>query len=177
MTQPTDAEIIALLRPLYASDEAASMGAADDLRTARAVLAKWGAAPQQAAPAERVEIPDAIERMAAARYKVVPAHESMFHRWAVVAGDGTQQLYIGRQTECQNVAAKFTGAFLDGAFVAMRMAPQQAAPAERRPLSDDQVLILRSKYPYEDLCIWSYNMGIADAEAAHGIKGGQHGAE
>lgn len=39
---PTDAEIIALLRPLYASDEAASMGAADDLRTARAVLAKWG---------------------------------------------------------------------------------------------------------------------------------------
>ena len=39
---PTDAEIIALLRPLYASDEAASMGAADDLRTARAVLEKWG---------------------------------------------------------------------------------------------------------------------------------------
>lgn len=39
---PTGPEIIAVLRPLYASDEAASMGAADDLRTARAVLARWG---------------------------------------------------------------------------------------------------------------------------------------
>lgn len=49
---PTDAEIIAVLRPLYASDEAASMGAADDLRTSRAVLAKWGVQPVPASAAE-----------------------------------------------------------------------------------------------------------------------------
>ena len=70
-------------------------------------------------------VPEAIEQMAADRYKVVPSHESMFHRWAVVADDGAQQLYIGREGECQNMARKFMGAFLDGAFVAM----QNAAPA------------------------------------------------
>ena len=59
-----------------------------------------------------------IDRIAADRYKVVPSHESMFHRWAVVAGDGTQQLYIGREVECQNMARKFAGAFLDGAWLA-----------------------------------------------------------
>lgn len=73
-------------------------------------------------------ISEAIERMAADRYKVVSSHESMFHRWAVVAGTGTQQLYLGREVECQNMARKFAGAFLDGAFVAMQQAaPQQEA--------------------------------------------------
>ena len=89
------------------------------------------AAPQQEAQ-EPVAISEAIERMAADRYKVVPSHESMFHRWAVVAGTGTQQLYLGREVECQNMSRKFAGAFLDGAFVAM----QQAAP-QPAPLSDD----------------------------------------
>lgn len=49
-TEPTDAEIIAALRPLYASATAAEMGSADDLVTARAVLAKWGRAAPQPAP-------------------------------------------------------------------------------------------------------------------------------
>lgn len=74
-------------------------------------------------------IPEAIERMADERYKVVPSHESMFHRWAVVAG-GTQQLYLGREVECQNMARKFAGAFLDGAFVAMQHASHMQAPAQ-----------------------------------------------
>ncbi|MDH1766551.1 Lar family restriction alleviation protein [Comamonas aquatica] len=82
--------------------------------------------PLYAAPqAVQAAVPEAIEQMAVDRYKVVPSHESMFHRWAVVAGNGTQQLYIGREGECQNMARKFMGAFLDGAFVAM----QNAAPA------------------------------------------------
>ena len=95
------------------------------------------AAPQQEAQ-EPTEIPEEIERMAADRYKVVPSHESMFHRWAVVAGTGTQQLYLGREVECQNMARKFAGAFLDGAFVAMQRTAPQPAPA---PLSEsiDQV--------------------------------------
>lgn len=79
------------------------------------------AAPQ----AVQAAVPEAIEQMAADRYKVVPSHESMFHRWAVVADNGAQQLYIGREGECQNMARKFMGAFLDGAFVAMQNA---AAP-------------------------------------------------
>ena len=91
------------------------------------------AAPQQEAQ-DPTEIPEEIERMAADRYKVVPSHESMFHRWAVVAGTGTQQLYLGREVECQNMARKFAGAFLDGAFAAMQRTAPQPAPA---PLSDD----------------------------------------
>ena len=38
---PTDDEILAALRPLYGDQSAADMGAEDDLRTARAVLARW----------------------------------------------------------------------------------------------------------------------------------------
>ena len=88
------------------------------------------AAPQ----AVQAAVPEAIEQMAVDRYKVVPSHESMFHRWAVVAGNGTQQLYIGREGECQNMARKFMGAFLDGAFVAMQNAAP-AHPAEGVPAS------------------------------------------
>ena len=93
------------------------------------------AAPQQEEQ-EQGEMPAFIERMAAERYKVVPSHESMFHRWAVVAGSGTQQLYVGQELVCHNMARKFAGAFLDGAFVAMQHATPQPAPA---PLSDDVV--------------------------------------
>lgn len=60
-----------------------------------------------------------VERMAADRYRVVSADNSMFYRFAVVAGDGNNQLFIGREIECRNMARKFAGAFLDGAFVAM----------------------------------------------------------
>ena len=42
---PTDAEIDALLRPFYESDDAAEMAKYDDRLTARAVLAKWGTPP------------------------------------------------------------------------------------------------------------------------------------
>lgn len=83
-------------------------------------------AAQQAVQAA---VPEAIEQMAVDRYKVVPSHESMSHRWAVVAGNGTQQLYIGREVECLNMARKFVGAFLDGAFVAMQNTTP-AHPAE-----------------------------------------------
>lgn len=78
------------------------------------------AAAQAAAPTTEQAAPgyphEQMDAMALARYKVVPAHESMLHSHAVVAGDGTSPLYIGREKECQNMARKFAGAFLDGAF-------------------------------------------------------------
>ncbi|WP_274754765.1 MULTISPECIES: hypothetical protein [Comamonas] len=99
-------------------------------------LRKPAAAPQ----AVQAAVPEAIEQMAVDRYKVVPSHESMFHRWAVVADNGAQQLYIGREGECQNMARKFMGAFLDGAFVAMQNAtpahPAEGVPATIRMLDD-----------------------------------------
>ena len=94
---------------------------------------------QQAAQ-EPTAISEAIERMAADRYNVVPSHESMFHRWSVVAGTGTQQLYLGREVECQNMARKFAGAFLDGAFVAMQQAAPQPSPAAQGDALDAERL-------------------------------------
>lgn len=57
----------------------------------------------------------------------------------VVAGDGTRQLYVGREVECQNMARKFSGAFLDGAFAfhSIASAPAtQAAPAAQGDAED-----------------------------------------
>lgn len=105
---------------------------------ARLELAKLRDAPTpQPAPAtqQAVEVHESIEQLAAARYEVVPSHESMFHRWAVVAGDGSQQLYLGREVECENMARKFAGAFLDGAFVALQTAAPQTSPT---PQADSQ---------------------------------------
>lgn len=84
---------------------------------------------------------DDIDAIALARYKVVPSHDSMFHRFAVVAGDGKQQLYLGRETECQNMARKFAGAFLDGAFYQSHVAaPTPAAQADSQSAPIDMVL-------------------------------------
>jgi len=81
----------------------------------------------QTAPVQEPVAWEAIEKVAQKRYKVVPSDASMFYRFAVVAGDGNQQLFIGRYTECQVMAKKFTGAFLDGAFLLEQMTtpPQQ----------------------------------------------------
>lgn len=94
-------------------------------------LGLQGSPMRDAAPQAAVGVSDAqIEAIALARYKVVPAHGSMFWSHAVVAGDGTQHLYTGREVECQNMAAKFTGAFLDGAFLALSPATKPEAPAD-----------------------------------------------
>ena len=85
-----------------------------------------GAAPTtKAAPAPAAVEPVAaddfqheqMDALALARYKVVPSDQSMFWRYAVAAGDGQQHLYNGSEVDCQNIARKFAGAFLDGAFV------------------------------------------------------------
>lgn len=103
----------------------------DAAKAAIRARAAHGQAPADAAPsAGAVAGPDDIDAIALTRYKVAPAHESMFHRFAVVAGDGKQQLYLGRETECQNMTRKFAGAFLDGAFYQSQIAaaPTYAAP-------------------------------------------------
>lgn len=96
---------------------------------------------QAPAPADSVTAPaggvdDDVNAVALARYKVAPAHESMFHRFAVVAGDGKQQLYLGREAECENMARKLAGAFLDGAFYQSNIAPTPPAQAADSVLED-----------------------------------------
>ena len=111
-------------------DEGAALLAPLPATAAPALEAPPAVAPQGEYPHEQ------MDAMALARYKVVPSHASMLWSHAVVAGDGAQQLYVGREVECQNMARKFAGAFLDGAFAfhSMAAAPTaQAAPALEAP--------------------------------------------
>lgn len=51
------------------------------------------------------------------------------------------------------------------------------AQAGAVPLIDEQIRAMLNKHPPEDVCGWSYRMGIEDAELHHGIKGGQQAAD
>ena len=50
-------------------------------------------------------------------------------------------------------------------------------PVVREPMTNEHIRAMLNKHPPEDVCGWSYRMGIDDAELHHGIKGGQHGTE
>ena len=131
-----------------AADEATAMNRTRDLAESGRWPSDWVEAYRRgyydraaSAPADSVTaaaggVDDDVDAIALARYKVVPAHESMFHRFAVVAGDGKQQLYLGREVECENMARKFAGAFLDGAFYQSNIAPTPPAPAADSVLED-----------------------------------------
>ena len=60
---------------------------------------------------------------------------------------------------------------LQEGMYALYTAPQ---PVAREPLTDEQIRAMLNKHPPEDVCGWSYRIGIDDAELHHGIKGGQH---
>ena len=51
------------------------------------------------------------------------------------------------------------------------------AQAGAVPLTNEHIRAMLNKHPPEEVCDWSYRLGIDDAELHHGIKGGQHGAE
>lgn len=131
-----------------------------------AVLAARAPAESGAAPAGgAVAMPsDDIDAVGLARYKVVPAHDSMFHRFAVVAGDGKQQLYLGREVECENMARKFAGAFLDGAFYQSNIAPTPPAKAADSLLED---ALAEAEYFIDNPSAWShFDQRASDAIAA-----------
>ena len=48
------------------------------------------------------------------------------------------------------------------------------AAAMKATLTPEAINAMAREYPAEDLCGWSYRMGVADAERHHGITGGQH---
>lgn len=131
-----------------ASDEVLSLEQASEL------MRKLVMPTAPAAVAWPSEFPhEQMDAMALARYKVVPSTSSMFWSHAVVAGDGAQQLYVGREVECQNMVRKFAGAFLDGAFAFHSIA---AAPTAQAAPDDSDIYELythrsrRANKPKED---------------------------
>lgn len=61
-----------------------------------------------------------------------------------------QQVRQLLETQARNLSATLTGA--------------------RQPLNQDQMRHMSQQHDAEDLCGWSYRMGVQDAEKAHGIK-------
>lgn len=74
------------------------------------------------------------------RYRTEPTDSNIWG-WCVRAGDGERELYKGRKSDCDAVARKLIGAFLDGAWLAnekLNAAPP--AQAEAQAPSDEELL-------------------------------------
>lgn len=67
--------------------------------------------------------------------------------------------------------------FSEFRVIARAVLAKWGTPSGAVPLTLEVINAMAREYPAEDLCGWSYRMGVADAEAHHGIKGGQHGTE
>ena len=94
----------------------------------------WLAA--QARPAQTEQQPpyphEAMDVIATSRYQVAASGSGPLSRYYVRAGDGEQELYRGSKSDCEHVARKLAGAFLDGGFAAFEL---YAAPiAQTAPL-------------------------------------------
>ncbi len=86
--------------------------------------------PQPATPARAEELQagrgaqqsdyphEEMDSVAKDRYRVTPSSGATFLSYAVNAGDGDQEIYRGRKSDCEAVARRLSGAFLDGGFVA-----------------------------------------------------------
>ena len=128
MTEPTDAELIALLGDRQFS----TIGAV------REALRRWGTPPAVAGEPVAWLSTDCIGE----RYLCFTKPKDSNPARPLVFGDTTPH-------------------------------PTQAQ-AGAVPLTDAQIRAMLNKHPPEDVCGWSYRMGIDDAELHHGIKGGQH---
>lgn len=76
---------------------------------------------------------EAMDKLAADRYRVGAAGAGTLHGFAVRAGDGEQELYRGRKSDCEHVARKLAGAFLDGGFTAFERYAAPIAQTEQQP--------------------------------------------
>ncbi len=137
MTEPTDKELDAVLTELFGSDCMHEQWLREIGRPcARAVLARWGAAPTGEPVAWRSAVLDLIDDC--------PGLALEQDRW------------LSRRVKELDFPS----------------APQPAEPP-RVPLTDEQ---MRAIYGSVDWYGYPEEL-IRATEAAHGIKGGQHGAE
>ncbi len=115
--------------------EPADAFTAVDMATAAAQGFRDGQAAVEQAPAqdEREYPHEAMDKLAIERYRVGAAGVGTLHRYAVRAGDGEQELYRGSESDCQNVARKLAGAFLDGGMALWNMIATRPAQTEQQP--------------------------------------------
>lgn len=151
MTEPTDAAIDTLI--LEHGVMAQAWPTQRQLHAfARAVLAKWGTP----APVEVGAVPQGWKAV-----PVNPTPEMWKAAKTVPAPNPPYPPHYGLVWDAMLAAA-----------------PQPIQPqAGAVPLTDAHIRAMLNKHPPEDVCAWSYRMGIDDAELHHGIKGGQHGTD
>lgn len=61
---------------------------------------------------------EVMDVIATSRYQVVASGSGPLSRYSVRAGDGEQELYRGGKSDCEHVARKLVGSFLDGGLTA-----------------------------------------------------------
>ena len=76
-----------------------------------------------------------MDAIALARFKVLPT-TSGYWGWCIKAGDGEAELYKGHKSDCELVARRMVGAFLDGGHKALGLLA--AHPAEQPSQDADQ---------------------------------------
>lgn len=81
------------------------------------------------------DYPHEIMNAIASNRYVVKKSTSGLWPYAVFAGDGIHQLYCGLRSDCEAVARKLTGAFLDGGFVLAGNLEQELTSAMQPPES------------------------------------------
>lgn len=147
---PTDVEIDALWR----FEASKNWGSTLAMRTsfARAVLARWGQ----------------------------PAHGGEPVAWLYTTPMPDGSTFVGASSERLQIGIGVTPGTIEQPLFT---APQ---PVEREPLTEAQVQALIEAKHYrpgyelkasDQVCLDWYRLGLRDGEAAHGIKGGPHGAE
>lgn len=157
MTEPTDVDLWGIHVALTGHDK-------DPIEFARAVLAKWGQSAQAVEPVSQPQknaIRQAFDEVA----------EYSANEWRGRVETAQLELEVYRkayQTLLEQVAK---GVSIMRPPPLVISAPQ---PVAREPLTDEHIRAMLNKHPPEDVCGWSYRMGIDDAELHHGIKGGQH---
>ena len=110
------------------------------------------------------------------------AARAVLAKWGTPAPVGMEPVAVlkfergtpGRQNEMPRVVS--CNWMPDGeyeVYLAAAPTPPTQAQAGAVPLTDEHIRAMLNKHPPEDVCVWSYRMGIEDAELHHGIKGGQ----
>jgi len=77
-----------------------------------------------------------MDALATARFKVGASSWSVMP-FAVRAGDGDQEIYRGSKSDCESVARKLAGAFLDGGIALIAMLAAAPAPSTTEGQGDE----------------------------------------
>lgn len=76
---------------------------------------------------------EAMDVIATSRYQVVASGSGPLSRYYVRAGDGKCELYRGGKSDCEHVARKLAGAFLDGGLTAFGLYAAPIAQTAPQP--------------------------------------------